>query len=299
MAEAVDIDEFALLPENAAEVGLPWTSPPSVRRQAVDLPDGRQVSALVWGDEPAELVLIHGGGQNAHTWDSVALLLARPLVAIDLPGHGHSSWRSDGVYERPLIADDVAVAVAALAPDARAVVGMSLGATTAISLAARHPELVRRLGLVDATPGGTGEGARAIGEFIRGPESFASLDEILERTIAFNPTRSRSSLRRGVIHNSRRRDDGRWVWRHHVGNDPTVQISRRPDDDAWEEVDRLRVPILLVLGGLSTVVIPANVEEFRRRQPDLQVEVVEGAGHSVQGDRPVELARLLADFVDG
>ena len=60
---------------------------------------GRTVSALVWGDAPAELVLIHGGGQNAHTWDTVALALDRPLVAIDLPGHGHSSWWEGGRYE--------------------------------------------------------------------------------------------------------------------------------------------------------------------------------------------------------
>ena len=42
-------------------------------------------------------VLLHGGSQNAHTWDTVAMALDRPLVAIDLPGHGHS----DGPGDRP------------------------------------------------------------------------------------------------------------------------------------------------------------------------------------------------------
>ena len=36
---------------------------------------------------------MHGGAQNAHTWDTVALALDRPLVAVDLPGHGHSDGR--------------------------------------------------------------------------------------------------------------------------------------------------------------------------------------------------------------
>jgi esterase len=36
--------------------------------------------------------------------------------------------------------------------------------------------------------------------------------------------------------------------------------------------------------------------ELRRRRPDARVEHVD-AGHSVQGDQPVELARLLADFL--
>ena len=36
-----------------------------------------------------------GGAQNAHTWDIVALALNRPLVGLDLPGHGHSDWWPD------------------------------------------------------------------------------------------------------------------------------------------------------------------------------------------------------------
>ena len=51
--------------------------------------------------------------------------------------------------------------------------------------------------------------------------------------------------------------------------------------------------MMLVRGSLSPVVDDADVAEARRRQPDLVVEVVDGAGHSVQGDRPVELAGLL------
>jgi pimeloyl-ACP methyl ester carboxylesterase len=54
---------------------------------------------------------------------------------------------------------------------------------------------------------------------------------------------------------------------------------------------------MLVLGSLSGVVVADDVEEFRRRKPDVRVEVVEGAGHSVQGDRPLELARLLSGFL--
>jgi pimeloyl-ACP methyl ester carboxylesterase len=175
---------------------------------------------------------------------------------------------------------------------------MSLGAATALALAGRHPAVVRRLGLVDATPGGAGEGAAAIGAFIRGPESFASLDEILERTVKFNPTRSESSLRRGVMHNTRQRDDGRWIWRHHPGNDPNVHFQGIADDQAWDYLSGVTVPILLVLGGDSTVVKPENVEEFRRRQPAARVVTVERSGHSVQGDQPLALAQLIAEWLD-
>src|SRR6187431_2779079 len=90
MVDRVAYDEFGLFHENAEEFGLPYDRPPVVRRAAVEVAPGRSLSALVWGDAPPELVLLHGGAQNAHTWDTVAMALGRPLVAIDLPGHGHS-----------------------------------------------------------------------------------------------------------------------------------------------------------------------------------------------------------------
>ena len=141
-------DEFGLLAENAAEFDIAWSGPPKVRRESVPLPSGLRLSALVWGDADPELVLVHGGAQNAHTWDTVALALDRPLVAVDLPGHGRSDHRPAHNYGPASMADDVAVAVGALAPEAAAVVGMSLGGLTAMCLAADHPRLVRRLGIV-------------------------------------------------------------------------------------------------------------------------------------------------------
>src|SRR5262245_3576676 len=190
-------DELSLLRENAEELGLPWHGPPRVVRRFVATQGGRRLGALVWGEAPARIVLLHGGAQNAHTWDSVALALSLPLVALDLPGHGHSDWRPDHVYEPRVLADDVAPAVRELAPEAELVCGMSLGGLTAVALASRHPQLVCRLAVVDVTPGTDHAKAEPIVAFVSGPESFESLDAILERTLRFNPTRSRASLRRG------------------------------------------------------------------------------------------------------
>jgi pimeloyl-ACP methyl ester carboxylesterase len=296
----IEYDEFGLFHENAEEVGLPWSGPPDVRRTAVEVQPGRAVSALVWGAGPPELVLLHGGAQNAHTWDTVALALERPLVAVDLPGHGHSDHRDDGPFGPVQNAGDVAVALEQLAPGARMVVGMSLGGLTAIALAARRPELVRRLTLVDVTPGVDREKAAPIAAFIAGPESFESFDEILARTIEFNPTRSVSSLRRGVLHNAVERDDGRWVWRYQRPRlAEGADIGEMPDfATLWDDVSKLAVPLMLVRGGESGVVGDEDVAALRGRQPDVRIETVEGAGHSIQGDRPVELARLLADFLE-
>src|ERR1039457_7642268 len=129
----VTYDEMAMFRENADEFAIPWNGAPKVERRSVDAP-GRRLSALVWGEVEPELVLLHGGAQNAHTWDTVALALARPLVAIDLPGHGHSDGGKIGARNLLDNADDVAVTIRALAPDAAAVVGMSLGGLTSIAL---------------------------------------------------------------------------------------------------------------------------------------------------------------------
>jgi pimeloyl-ACP methyl ester carboxylesterase len=294
-------DEFGLFSENAAEAGLEWSGPPTVVRRSVEVDPGRWVSALVWGDTPADLVLVHGGGQNAHTWDTVALALERPLVAIDLPGHGHSDWPGDSrALDPAAMAADVTQVMTELAPESRALVGMSLGGMTAIAAAARHPELVSKLVLVDVTPGVNEKKSSDIAAFLAGPETFASFDEILERTIAFNPTRSESSLRRGVLHNAVQRDDGTWTWRHQLGR-PSGSKGMHVDGldfgSLWDDISKTAMPLLLVRGGLSPVVDDDDVAELVRRRPDAEVIVVDNAGHSIQGDRPVELARILTEFL--
>jgi pimeloyl-ACP methyl ester carboxylesterase len=293
-------DEFGMLADNAAEVGLD-VAVPTVERRSVEVAPGQRVSALVWGDAEPELVLLHGGAQNAHTWDTVALALGRPLVAVDLPGHGHSDWREDGRYGPVENAEAVAVAVAELAPEAAAVMGMSLGGLTATVLASRHPELVRTAVIVDVTPGTDHLKAAPIVAFIDGPELFESFDEILQRTIQFNPTRSEASLRRGVLHNAKALEDGRWTWRYDRLNRMRQDFSEGQADfgELWGEVDAIRCPILLVRGGTSGVVGDEDVEEWLRRQPGTEVVVVEGSGHSVQGDKPLELAALVERFVFG
>ncbi|MEX0664890.1 MAG: alpha/beta hydrolase [Acidimicrobiia bacterium] len=295
-----EYDEFSLFHENAEEFGIPFSGPPAVRRVSVAVADDRDLSALVWGTEPPDLVLLHGGAQNAHTWDTVALALGRPLVAVDLPGHGHSDHRDDGPFGPRQNAVDMAVALRSLAPHAGMVVGMSLGGLTAIALSTHAPELVRCLALVDVTPGVDRDKAAPIAQFIAGPDSFESFDEILQRTIEFNPTRSESSLRRGVLHNAIERDDGRWVWRYQRPRILEATEMDIPADFAtlWEDVGQISVPLMLIRGGATgTVVDDADEAELRRRQPGARVELVQGAGHSIQGDKPLELAQLLDDFL--
>lgn len=304
--ERLQYDEFGLFHENAEEWGLPYDGPPVVRRERVEVGPGRSLSVLVWGDHPPELVFLHGGGQNAHTWDTVAMALGRPLIAVDLPGHGHSDPLPDAPFSPRDFAADVEVVVRRLAPLARAVVGMSLGGLTSIALAGRAPELVRRLVLVDVLPSINRERAAPIGEFINGPASFASFDEILERTIQYNPSRSVSSLRRGVLHNAVQRDDGSWVWRHQMHwrpeeGDRSERAERAMPDyrTLWDDLAGVTMPVVLVYGtGASSVVDEVVLAELERRRPGTRTVPVGGAGHSIQGDQPVVLAGILGELLD-
>ena len=146
--------------------------------------------------------------------------------------------------------------------------------------------------------------AQAIIDFVDGPQTFPSFDAILARTVEHNPTRSESSLRRGILHNAHPLPDGSWAWNY------DRRGRSQPDAAACRPTTRIRlrhrsgtssaeieVPLLLVRGGVSPVVDDADVAELLRRQPAAEVVVVEGAGHSVQGDRPLELAALIAGFV--
>ena len=285
-------DEFGLFHENIDEFALSVSATPVISRVWTRLADGREISSLKWGAGEPRLVLVHGGGQNAHTWDTVALALGMDVLAVDLPGHGHSAWSESGEYPLESMADEVAAAVADHAPNAKLVVGMSLGGLTSLVMASRHSHLVRNLMLVDITPGVTPTKVKAVTDFINGPQTFPSFDDLLRRTLEHNPTRSESSLRRGILHNAKQLEDGSWQWKYdrrqpHGGRDQV--ISR----DLWSTVGQLTCPVSLVRGALSPVVDDEDVAELVRRQPMAAVHVVDGAGHSVQGDRPLELTEIL------
>jgi esterase len=295
-----NVDEFSLLGEVAAELGLPQDAVPPVRRVGMQVRHG-VLSALKWGDSDPDVVFLHGGGQNAHTWDLVAMQLGLPALAVDLPGHGHSYWRDDRNYWPQENALAVAEALGQYAPRARLAIGMSLGGLTTIRLAGTQAGLVSRAVVVDVTPGVmthtptmTRE-QRGTTALIGGQQSFGTREEMIEQAVLASPRRTVSAVRRGVIHNSRQLPDGRWAWRYDRMDGP----GGTPADFAtlWDDLERIAVPVMLVRGGASAFVRDADAAEFAKRQPAARIEVVADAGHSVQSDQPVELARLIGRFL--
>src|SRR3954471_3677033 len=287
-------DEFALLPENAEQAGVNAALPPVTRIES------GPISALKWGAEPPQVVFLHGGGQNAHTWDTVILGLGVPALAIDLPGHGRSAWREDGDYGPRRNAETLRPVLRDWAPDPRLVVGMSLGGLTALRIAATEPALIPELVLVDVTPSAPERheqmtkaqlGAVAL---VKGDRDFPSFSAMLDVTIEAAPHRDRKSLRRGVFHNSKRLDDGTWTWRY--------DSFRNADGFAglWDDVPSITMPTTLVRGANSFFVNDEDAEAFAKGAPGFQrTHVVADSGHSVQGDQPRALVDILAGLLGG
>jgi pimeloyl-ACP methyl ester carboxylesterase len=309
-----EIDEFSFLPAQAADAG--WdVAIPAVRRLSLALPDGRTLSALRYGDAPPVVTFLHGAGLNAHTWDTTVLALGLPALAIDLAGHGDSSWREDAAYVPRILAADVAAALAAWTDRPQLLVGQSLGGLTAAPAAVAAPGAVRAVVVVDITPGvDPNAGPTQIRQFFAGPTDWASREELVDRALRFGlGGGSREKAERGVFLNSRVRPDGRVEWKHHFAHLAAAAAAASgadadaaPTGDAvstaisasgWDDLAALDAPTTLVRGERGYVT-EADAAEFARRLPAARILTVD-SGHNVQEDAPVALADILRPLAQG
>lgn len=272
---------------------------------------GLRLHYLDWGGgpEPA-IVFLHGGGLNAHTWDVVCDVLHDDgrCLALDLRGHGDSEWHPDGDYALESYVTDLGAAVDALGLDRFLLVGMSLGGVVGLAYAARHSARLTGLVLVDTGPGGSRPaGRRRLGAFMTGPEEFASIDEIIDRALAFNPRRSRERLQRTLRNNLRQTERGTWTWKYDprfrgLGQDTVISeetIDRRIEERSrllWVAAGQVTVPTLIVRGGQSDMFHDEDAERGAAAFPDGRWVRVDGASHTVQSDHPYELAALIREM---
>ncbi|MEU1972415.1 alpha/beta hydrolase [Microbacterium sp. NPDC019599] len=314
-------DEFSFLPDQAADAGIDGPVPHG-ERLTLALPDGRVLSSLLYrpstgsgteggGSASPEVTFLHGAGLNAHTWDTTILALGLPALAIDLPGHGDSSWREDSAYTGGMLAPDIVAGIEAWTDRPQVLVGQSLGGLTAAAVAASRPDLVREVVVVDITPGiDPNGGPSQLREFFAGPTDWGSRDELVERALAFGLGGSPTAAARGVFHNSRIRLDGRVEWKHHFAHlanamaaSPELAAAAASQQDAlrsvlsesgWTDLAGVRVPLTLVRGTRGYVT-EADAEAFRDRVPTASVVDVP-SGHNVQEELPVALGELVREL---
>jgi pimeloyl-ACP methyl ester carboxylesterase len=253
-----------------------------------------------WGTPGRPFALfLHGGGQTARTWDLCCLALRRHLhcVALDQRGHGDSEWAYDFAYAPEDHARDFLALLDHREVSRAIVIGMSMGCLNGLSFTALHPERVAAFVAVDAGPWVQMEGGRRIVEFTREAEGAAALEDWVAAASRFNPRRDPRLLRQGLLHNLRELPDGRLTWK---------TDRRRPTDLAGmesrlaalrERLGAIRCPVLILRGGESDVFSDEDAERFAASLPDARWVRIEGAGHTIQGDRPAELVRELSAFL--
>lgn len=301
MQVVTDNSELSYLPAQAEALGVPL---PRVERLTLALPDGRTLSALRFGEEAPRITLLHGAGLNAHTWDTTALALQHPLLAIDLAGHGDSAWRDDADYTARPLAADVALALEAWTDQPQIVVGQSLGGLTAAALAASRSDLVAEAIVIDITPGiDVTAGPAALRAFYEGPTDFATREELVDKAISLGFGGTRAETERGVFLNTRVRPDGRVEWKHHFAHlaaqalaahdAGTVTAPAVLHESGWADLAAATAPVTLVR-ATKGFVSEADAAEFARRVPHARIVVVD-ATHNVQETAPVELAALISE----
>ncbi|RJQ08103.1 MAG: alpha/beta hydrolase [Dehalococcoidia bacterium] len=266
---------------------------------------------LDWGNPHLpHLVLLHGGGLTAHTWDMAALLLRDRyhVIAPDQRGHGDSGWTPDQqahIDPYDLMLTDTRIFLDHLAFDRMALCGMSMGALNAIRYASRHPGRLQALAIVDVGPRVMREGRLEMARFRRETETLSHFDDFLDRAIQFNPQRHPAHLRYSLLHSLKRVDSG-WTWKQDLRGGTrdddavTAALPTEMEERArWMSADlrAIKIPTLLIRGEISNMLPPDAAAEVVELMDDCELATIPGAGHSVQGDNPVAFARTLDEFL--
>ena len=252
--------------------------------------DGTGLVYWTWpGDGPPTL-LLHGIGNYGRYWDLFANAVAGrlQLIAPDARGHGESGRPADGYAPADFVADALAV-LDELGIERAAVVGHSMGGLHSINLAARHPERVRALVIVDASPDPLPEGAERAQRLLTGrPARFADRDAArtyLERT---SPGYSAAVYENRLAFAFREESDG-LVWRSDAAALKRIMTGRMPAEDRWDALLAIACPTLVVRGTRSNVVSEDTARQMAQTLADGRLMELD-AGHNVPLDRPRELA---------
>jgi pimeloyl-ACP methyl ester carboxylesterase len=258
---------------------------------------------LDWGTAGRRpIVFLHGAALNAHTWDVVCLILRQQhhCYAIDQRGHGESAWAEDADYTGDAHRGDIEAFVDSLGLDQFVLVGHSMGGFNAFNYAFHHSHRLAALVLVDAGPSMLANGARRIVDFVTQTAELDSLEEAIEKAIAFNPRRDPRLLRRSLLHNFRQSPTGKWLRKTDLRmwhGDRNREQERQRLEERFQQATRVSCPTLIVRGGLSDIFTTEDAQKLATDFSDGHYAQVGEAGHTVQGDNPRVFAHVLSQFL--
>jgi len=278
----------------------------------IRLPGGRgELAALRFGNPDGPKVLaLHGWLDNAASFVPLAASLEGfDVVALDLPGHGASAHRAAGydyVYVDWL--HDVLDALDALGWARAHLLGHSMGATLASTLAAAAPERVAKLALVEGL-GPLGGPAESAGTRLReavaarrtlearrddAPRVIKDIDTALAARLQATPMREADA--RLIVERNLQTVPGGWAWR----SDPRLRLpssTRLPEAAIRAILQAIEAPTLLVAAEPSPPYFPPALRAERVAcLRDARLHLLEG-GHHLHMERAPDIGALLRDFL--
>ena len=259
--------------------------------------NGLRLHFLDWGNEGKQpLILLHGIGRVAHTFDHLAAHFSPNyhVLAVDMRGHGDSGWDANGAY----LVEDYVKDIEGLAQQLRlrniVIWGNSTGGRVAQVFAGMHPDLVAGVIAEDVGPERPREiadsGTRRMQQ--EDERGWASEADLLAELKAGNARTKEEVLRAYVTYGSKRRPDGRVIWKR----DPKIANGFVPTE-LWRFVREIKSPIIYILGGRSNIVPPATQAELKKALPHVQIETMPGLGHYPSEENTRDFLEIVDRFL--
>jgi len=245
------------------------------------------------GDEPPDLVLLHGWGLHSIVWDDVmpALLHHFRVTVIDLPGMGQSPLPNQD-YTLDFLVDQVREVM----PAHCHLVGWSLGGLVAIRLAQRFPQQILSLVTVACSPC-----------FVVRDDWLAAMRaEILQKFAELYEEDNEGTLIRFLALNAKgsdtqQQDVAKLRDILYFCGLPAPRALREGlvilrDADLRDALAELKQPVLMLFGEHDHIVPAAALEAVRDLAPHVEVALMQGVSHVPQVSAPDIFARALQDF---
>ncbi len=238
------------------------------------------------------VVLLHGLRAYAHWFDELTGAARDDfrLIALDQRGRGGSAWSPDGAYTTDAYVADLEHLVDQLGLDRFGLVGHSMGGTNAVNYAARHPDRVKALVIVDSAPELDMRGiSRIREEMARTPADFAAREDAWAFLRGLHVRASETSLTTRLEWMLKPEPDGRLSWRI----DPAIFTRMTPDPPqrTWTALAHIPCPTLVVRAGESDLVTPEVVSRMLAALPRGSAVEIAAAGHMVLEDNPAGFQR--------
>ena len=279
----------------AAAVSLSAQAPYQDRFLTVN---GLRLHYLDWGSPDKQpFIMLHGIGRVAHSFDHIAPKFSRDyhVIAIDMRGHGDSAWSPEGAYLVQDYANDLEAFVAQLNLRNIVLLGNSTGGRVVQVYAGMHPERVAKLVVEDVGPERTNEIASGFARRVQQEENgWASEDELVASLMRGGSTVSEELQRNYAHFGSKRREDGRIVWKR----DPNLVKGFVPTE-LWAQVLKITCPTIYILGGASSIVPPETQQKLRASLPVVEIVTMPKLGHYPHQEAPQDYIRIVQTFLSG